>query len=125
MKDFFVILTILLVVFGGNHFIHGYIEESGRTFLDKVNKLEKSIKNESSIKNKEVLDILKLWENNEKKWIMIAYHQEINDIEDLLIECYSYYLQGDEEGFEVSFRKLKRNVEDMGNREIITFTNIL
>ena len=56
---------------------------------------------------------------------MIGYHQEINQIEDLVIECYNYYLQGDKDLFQVSYGKLKRNIEDMKNREIITFTNIL
>ena len=75
-------------------------------------------------KNKNVEEILKVWEENEEKWIMIGYHQEINDIEDLLIECYCYYLQGDEEAFKVSYKKLARNIEDLRNREKITFINV-
>lgn len=126
MRDVFVIIAILAIVFGGNSFINKHIEESGNEFLNIVKKLEDGIESDDkNAKNIEVKKILDLWENNEKKWIMIGYHQEINQIEDLVIECYTYYLQGDKEDFEVSFRKLKRNIEDMKNREIITFTNIL
>lgn len=125
MRDIFVVLTILGVVFGGNYFIHRYIDKTGEEFLGKVNLLEKSINSGDEIKVKEVEKLLELWEKNEEKWIMIGYHQEINDIEDLLIECYVHYLQGEKEELELSYRKLKRNVEDMKNRETITFTNIL
>lgn len=126
MRDVFVIIAILAIVFGGNWFINKHVEESGKEFLNMVKNLEESIETEAKdVKNKQVDELLEVWENNEKKWIMIEYHQEINQIEDLVIECYSYYLQGDKESFEVSYRKLERNIEDMKNREIITFTNIL
>ena len=126
MRDLFVIIAILAIVFGGNSFINKHIEESGNEFLNIVKKLEDGIESDDkNAKNIEVEKILELWENNEKKWIMIGYHQEINQIEDLVIECYTYYLQGDKDLFQVSYGKLKRNIEDMKNREIITFTNIL
>lgn len=126
MRDLFVIIVILGTIFGGNYFINKHVEESGNKFLNMVKKLEEGIESDSGdTKNKEVKKILDVWEDNEKKWIMIGYHQEINQIEDLVIECYSYYLQGDKDLFEVSYRKLERNIEDMKNREIITFTNIL
>ena len=76
-------------------------------------------------KNIQVNNILDIWESNEKRWIMVEYHQEINQIEDLVIECYTYYLQGEKELFEISYKKLERNIEDMQNRVKITFTNIL
>lgn len=125
MRDVFVVLTILSVVFGGNYFIHKYIEKTGKEFLQEVSALEKSINSGDELKVREVDKVLDLWENNEEKWIMIGYHQEINDIEDLLIECYSYYLKGEKEDFDTSYKKLERNVEDLRNREKITFTNIL
>ena len=126
MRDLFVIIAILAIVFGGNSFINKHIEESGNEFLNIVKKLEDGIESDDKkTKNTEVKKILDVWENNEKKWIMIGYHQEINQIEDLVIECYNYYLQGDKDLFQVSYGKLKRNIEDMKNREIITFTNIL
>ena len=126
MRDIFVIIVILVAIFGGNVFIHKHVDETGNDFLSVVKSLEEGIERDDEVaKNKEVKKILDIWDDNEKNWIMIGYHQEINQIEDLVIECYSYYLQGDKDLFEVSYRKLKRNIEDMKNREIITFTNIL
>lgn len=94
--------------------------------LEIVKNFEKNIDSaEEKEKEKQVDALLELWEKDENKWIMIGYHDEINQIEDLVIECYSYYLQGDKESYDVSYRKLKRNIEDMRNREIITFANIL
>ena len=41
-----------------------------------VKKLEEGIESDSGdTKNKEVKKILDVWEDNEKKWIMIGYHQ--------------------------------------------------
>ena len=125
MKDFLVITTILCVVFGGNFFIRKYLDSTGKEFLKKIGNLEQTISERNSIKNEQISNILDMWEKNEKRWIMIGYHQEINEIEDLLIECYSRYMQGNKAEFDISYRKLQRHVEDMKNREGITFANIL
>ena len=125
MRDFFVVLIILTVIIGGNHFIHEYIEESGKVFLENVQSLEKSINSNKEIKHKIVTDLFEKWETNEKIWIMIGYHEEINDIEDLLIECCCYYLQESKNELEISYSKIVRCVEDLKNRERITLTNIL
>lgn len=125
MKDFIVVLVILGVIFGGNYFIHEYIEKSGKDFLTEVDNLRNMIDLDEKTKNRYVSQLLKLWENNEKKWIMIGYHQEINEIEDLLIECYSYYLQGELKELDISYRKLERCLDDLKNREKITVMNIL
>ena len=126
MRDIFVIIAILAIVFGGNFFINEDVNETGKDFLNMMETLEDGIETDKKeVKDKQVDELIKLWEENEKKWIMIEYHQEINQIEDLVIECYTYYLQGDKELFEVSYKKLERNIEDMQNRVRITFTNIL
>ena len=126
MRDMFVIIAILAIVFGGNFFINKHVNETGNHFLNMMETLEDGIKTDNKeVKDKQIYELIKLWEENEKKWIMVEYHQEINQIEDLVIECYTYYLQGDKELFEVSYKKLERNIEDMQNRVKITFTNIL
>lgn len=126
MRDIFVIIAILAIVFGGNFLINEDVNETGKDFLNMMETLEDGIETDKKeAKDKQVDELIKLWEENEKKWIMIEYHQEINQIEDLVIECYTYYLQGDKELFEVSYKKLERNIEDMQNRVRITFTNIL
>ncbi len=125
MRDFIIVFTILCIIFGGNYFIHKYIDSSGMEFLKVVRDLESTMELANDEKKKKIEALLNLWEENEEKWIMIGYHQEINDIEDLVIECYIYYLQGDKDSFLVSYKQLERNIEDLKNREKITFTNIL
>ena len=125
MRDFIIVFTILCVIFAGNYFIYKYIDGSGVEFLEVVKELESNMELPNEEKKKKVADVLKLWEENEEKWIMIGYHQEINDIEDLVIECYNYYLQSDRESFIISYKQLERSIEDLKNREKITFTNIL
>ena len=46
-------------------------------------------------------------------------------MEDILIECCNYYKTGNREEFDISFEKLKRNIEDLKYREEITIVNIL
>ncbi|MBQ8627117.1 MAG: DUF4363 family protein [Agathobacter sp.] len=102
------------------------LKKVGSEFLELVNNLEESIDTKDiNLKKTEVNNVLEIWEKNERTWIMVEYHEEINQIEDLLVDCYTYYLQGEKNEFEVSYRKLKRNIEDMQNRVKITFTNIL
>lgn len=125
MKDLIVILVILGVVFGGNYFQNNYLDKTTKDLLTVVNKMEENMDVSREDKEKIVEELLKNWEKYEKPWIALQYHQNINTIEDLLIECYTFYLEGDETHFLLNARKLNRNMDDLKNREQISIVNIL
>ena len=65
MKDIFVVIAILAIVFGGNYFVNKYIKKSGKEFLELVSSLEKSIDMEDiNLKTENVNNILNVEGSN-------------------------------------------------------------
>ena len=124
MRDVIVIIVVLLLVFGGGNLSNLYIEKSAKKLMNQINEMtigfEKTEDDKKAIVNKVIAE----WENVEMGWIVFEYHESINDIEDLLIECYTYFLDDNESEYMVSFGRLKRHVDDMKNRGTLTYVNI-
>ena len=65
------------------------------------------------------------WEDTQKIWIMFQYHETINGMEDVFLECCNHYQNKNHEEFHLSFEKLKRAIEDLKHREEISWENIM
>lgn len=124
MRDIIVIGVILLLVFGGGYLSNVYIEKSAQKLFNKINEMTIGFEKKESEKEEIVKTIKDEWERIEKGWIVFEYHESINDIEDLLIECYTYFLDNNKSEYMVSFGILKRHVDDMQNRGSLTYVNI-
>ena len=124
MRDLVVITVVLLLVFGGGYLSNVYIEKSAKKLLNQINEMTTGFGN-SEYARQEIVSRVKVeWEKIEKQWIIFEYHESINDIEDLLIECYTYFLDNNKSEYMVSFGRLKRHVDDMQNRGKLTYVNI-
>lgn len=125
MKDLIIIIVILGVVFGGTYFQNKYLDKTTKDLVSVINKMEENMGAPREEKEKIVEELLNKWEKYEKPWIALQYHQNINTIEDLLIECYTFYLEGDETHFLLNARIINRNMDDLKNREGISIVNVL
>lgn len=124
MRDFWVILVIFILVFAGGKLANNYIEKTANELLEYIVQMSDSFDKTRKDKELVVKKLQEKWEDTEKKWIVFEYHDSINEIEDLLIECYTYFIKGSEEEYMVSFGKLKRHIDDMQNRGTLTYVNI-
>lgn len=125
MRDLIVIFSILIIIFGGNFIQNKYLDKSTKELMEIVDKMKENINSESAKKEELKIELLDKWESFEKIWITLQYHQSINIIEDNLIEAYTFFLDGKKTEFLFGERKLRRNIDDMKNREKITLENIL
>lgn len=125
MKDIIVTLVILSFVFGGNYIVLKYYEDTGEKLLSIVEKMNYHINDDSKYKEELSKNLLETWEKYEEIWICTQYHHNINNIEDLVLECNIYFLAENKEEFTVSWKKLKRNIDDLRNREELDLVNIL
>ena len=124
MRDILVISVILLLVFGGGYISNIYLEKSSEKLMNEINKMTNGFEKSEDEKREIVLKVKSEWESVEQGWIVFEYHDSINDIEDLLIECYTYFLDDNKSEYMVSFGRLKRHVDDMKNRGTLTYVNI-
>ena len=124
MKDIIVIGVILLLVFGGGYWSNKYIEKTSEKMMSEINNMTFGFDKEEKEKEAIVEKVKIEWEDLEKEWIIFEYHESINDIEDLIIECYTYFLDNNKSEYMVSFGRLKRHIDDMKNRGSLMYVNI-
>lgn len=126
MKDLIVIIIIVAIIFGGSFWVSNYYEKSGNEIIAIIENLSEGLEEDSYSVKKEKVDKLKdEWDKKQKIWITLQYHETINAMEDLVIECTNNYLAEEKEEFDISFDKLKRSIEDLKFREEINFVNIM
>jgi hypothetical protein len=125
MRDLVVIIVIIGLVFGGDVFIEKYLEKSSEKLIQQIEMMSTSFNEDGTAKKRNVDSLKQIWEETEKPWIVIEYHEEINNIEDLVIETYSYYMSGEKEEFDIAHRKILRLIEDLKNRIDLSLENVL
>lgn len=125
MRDLIVVTIVFLLVFGGDFFIKNYLESSAANLLESFEEISGDFEKNYEEKIADVQEIIDNWEEKESPWIIFEYHDSINEIEDLVIEAYSYYLNNNREEFDVTYRKLMRFVDDLKNRMELSFENVL
>lgn len=126
MKDLFVVIVILALVFGGDFLLAKYYEKVEDEIIETIEGLDKSLSSASqSEKKSKVEKVKEVWENHENMLIMFQYHNSINDLEDLVIECCVYYENEKDTEFKASFEKLKRNIDDIRNRGKLSINNVV
>ena len=92
MKEFVIIITILIIIFGGALYTQNYLNNSSNILVSKLENLKTDL--ESKNKNQQRLEeqsdkIYGEWENVNKKWSVVVLHDEIDLIETSLIRMKS------------------------------------
>lgn len=126
MKDLFIIVVILAIVFGGSFFLSNYFEKTGKEIIDIVDTMSEDL--EMDNKDEKIAKIAELkekWDKTQSVWIMLQYHDNINAIEDFIIECCNYYIYQNREEFDIARDKIIRSIEDLKYKEQFTLMNIM
>lgn len=125
MRDLWIVISIIVFVFVGNFLLKNYYESSGNKIVEEVEKLSAGIENDDeNVKKTNMDSIKKKWDDTQKYWILFEYHEHVNTMEDILLECLDNYVDGDKSEFQKTFDKFKRNIEDLKNREEISILNV-
>lgn len=126
MKDWIIVFIIIVFIFLLSIFLREYFIKSGKEMVDNVEKMRLGINvDDVDTKNQNVKELKEKWSKQQRIWIMFQHHDMINEMEDLLLECCSHYLYSDEKSFDVSYEKLKRNIDDLKNKEDFSLENIM
>ena len=92
MKEFIIIITILMIIFGGALYTQNYLNNTSDRLVSKLENLKTDL--ESKIENQEKIEqqsdeIYGEWEDINEKWSVVVLHDEIDLIETSLIRMKS------------------------------------
>lgn len=125
MKEALIIIIVLLIIFVPNFLFKNYLKDTGKDLLDILESMNDDIANERDIDKGKSEALKNVFSEKEGKWIMIVDHEILDEIEDGVEECVSYYNENEKMDFNSSFGKLKSHIEDLYKREEISLVNIL
>ena len=125
MKETLIIIIVLLIIFVPNFLFKNYLKDTGKDLLDILESMNDDIANEKDIDKGKSEALKDAFSEKEGKWIMIVDHEILDEIEDGVEECVSYYNENEKMDVNSSFGKLKSHIEDLHKREEISLVNIL
>ena len=87
MKDIIIIITIIVVIFGGDALVNSYLKKTSSKLTKQLEQVKDKInKNEDNETIKEdISKVFNEWQNIEKTWAIIVLHSELDAIETSLI----------------------------------------
>ena len=124
LKEYIILITVLMLVFIPNVSFNHYLEKSGKEVINIAKELEMNL--EKGNVNKSDADRLKeSFLEKEKIWILLVDHDMLDEIEYKVEDCVAHYSIEDKAEFISSAYQLYDEIEDLSKREEISFGNIL
>lgn len=125
MKEVWILVIILLLIFLPNYYFKNYLKHSGEELISVVKHLDNNLKNIETVDNEEANELKQEFWKKEKIWILIVDHDMLDEIENSVEDCVAYYDTNYKNEFHSSALKLIDAIEDLSKREEISFANIL
>ena len=125
MKEFIIIIVVLLLTFVPNIYFKNYLEESGNEILAILESMEEDVQNKNDIDKAKSKALKETFLAKEKYWILIVDHEILDEVENSIEECIAFYNAEDKMEYDSSFGKLRNHIEDLTRREETSLLNIL
>lgn len=129
MKEFVIILMILIIIIGGDILTRNYLNKTSSKLVERLGVLKEStILAKQTEKRDEIVEeanrIEKEWKQISKIWSIIVIHQEIDNIETSFTKAKSYIEEGRLEDAVAEIETAKFFAEHVYEREKVSLKNI-
>ena len=130
MKDFIIIISIILLILGGDFFVKKHLESTTGSLVQELQNLkEKTIlAKETNNRNEIIKDMEKVetkWREISEIWSVIIVHQEIDNIEQAMVRARIDINKGNIEDAIPEIETAIFFAEHINEREKLKLKNIL
>ncbi len=124
MKDFSIIIIILILVFVPGYYTEKYLEDSGEKILKQISEIENEIKDGNLENIEKVKNLKEDWEKEQQLWNILSNHQNTDDVQkNIEILLTNYENKEDKEAL-VNLSEIRFILEDVPRGEKIRLVNI-
>jgi len=110
MKDGLIIILIIILVIIGNTIAQNTLKNDSEKIIEKLETLKKELNTEQALSLAE--EINDLWEETEKRWSIIIFHQELDSIKTSIIAVKSSLESGD---ISYSYQQIENSIFLVGH----------
>ena len=125
MRDVFIIIFILALIFGGGAYIEKYFEKNEYELIDLLDNIQLQVRLNDFNHFYEIEKLNNIWESSKVKWHILGNHQQIDEIESELERLIQTYQFGDIEETVYCITELKFRINDMHKGDKLEISNIL
>jgi len=125
MKEVFILIIVLMLVFIPNVLFKNYLYTSGNELIAIAEELKENVTHDKELNAQDALKLKEEFYDKEKIWILIVDHDMLDEIEYEVEDCVALYSEENKREFLSAANRLTDEVEDLAKREEISFANIL
>ena len=128
-KEVLIIIIIIFFIVGSNFFLQNYLKSSSEEFIVKLEDIATDlIKKGENIDyndlNKRISDIEQRWYEEEKLWMLLLLHSDLDEIDMGFKKIYGYIDLKNFEGVYRSVKETKFLIEYIVEKDNFTIKNI-
>ncbi len=125
MRDFVVVLSIIIFVFVGGYLIEMYLKNIENNLISKIEEIIEQIKVNDFNHIDKVKELFNELNKSKTIWHLVENHEEIDEIESELIRFLEVYQFGNKQESILSASEVIFRIKDMLKGEKLELANIL
>ena len=124
MKEYIILIMVLVLIFVPNYFIRNYLKSSGDEIVVYIKNMQESLENNKEIGKNYAYGLKQMFLEKEKIWIILVDHDMLDEIENDIEECVAFFSIDEVADFNASSLKAIDAIEDLSKREELSLANI-
>lgn len=124
MKDWSVVIIILLLVFVPGYYSEIYLEKSGEEIVKMLENVENDVKHGNMEDLMKVKEIKEKWEKEQELWNILSNHQNTDDIQKNIEIMLANYQNKEADDVLANIAEIRFILEDVPKGEKIRLVNI-
>lgn len=125
MRDFIIILVIIVLVFGGGYWTESYLEKTEEELTIMLDELHDEIRSGNMDNQEKVNSLKELWAKTKDNWHILGNHEEIDEIEAQLNRFTESYIYQNATEATLSLVEMRFRINDIHKGEKLELVNIL
>ena len=124
MKEYIILIIVLVLIFVPNYFIRNYLKSSGDEIVAYIKNMQEILENNKEIGKNYAYGLKQMFLEKEKIWIILVDHDMLDEIENDIEECVAFFSIDEVADFNASSLKAIDAIEDLSKREELSLANI-
>lgn len=124
MKDWSVVIIILLLVFVPGYYSEIYLEKSGKEIVKMLENVENDVKHGNMEDLMKVKEIKEKWEKEQELWNILSNHQNTDDVQKNIEIMLANYQNKEADDVLANIAEIRFILEDVPKGEKIRLVNI-
>ena len=124
MKDLFIVIGVIALVFVPGHYTKKYLEDSGKKIVETLVEIRQNVEQERFENSNLVYELKDEWDKEQELWNIFSNHQNTDQIQREIEKLITNYENKERHEALINITEIKSIIEDAPKGEEIALVNI-